>query len=418
MRPSQLLVLCCTALCVPPATLAPAGTPTVAPGIETLRSSGFEILRGKSIGLITNPTGVDGALRSSIDMLFAAPAVRLVALFGPEHGVRGTSAAGEYVSSTLDSATGLPVYSLYGRTRKPTPDMLTGIDALVYDIQDIGCRSYTYISTMGLAMEAAADAGIEFIVLDRPNPLGGMRVEGNDVEEEYRSVVGQFPIPYVYGLTCGELARYLNDEGLLAGGKRCRLIVVPMSGWRRGMRYEDTGLPWVPTSPHVPAPDSPFYYVATGVLGELGVISEGVGYTIPFRTFAAEWINGARLAERMNALHLPGVLFRPIQYTPFYGRLQGRSLGGVQIHFTDLAAAPLLSLQFHFLEAHNALYPGRNPFVLADSSRLRMFDRVIGTRTVRELFARRMRFDDVKEFLRKDVDRFVQRSRKYWLYPE
>jgi uncharacterized protein YbbC (DUF1343 family) len=351
-------------------------------------------------------------------MLFAAPAVRLVALFGPEHGVRGTSAAGEYVSSTLDSATGLPVYSLYGRTRKPTPDMLTGIDALVYDIQDIGCRSYTYISTMGLAMEAAADAGIEFIVLDRPNPLGGMRVEGNDVEEEYRSVVGQFPIPYVYGLTCGELARYLNDEGLLAGGKRCRLIVVPMSGWRRGMRYEDTGLPWVPTSPHVPAPDSPFYYVATGVLGELGVISEGVGYTIPFRTFAAEWINGARLAERMNALHLPGVLFRPIQYTPFYGRLQGRSLGGVQIHFTDLAAAPLLSLQFHFLEAHNALYPGRNPFVLADSSRLRMFDRVIGTRTVRELFARRMRFDDVKEFLRKDVDRFVQRSRKYWLYPE
>ncbi|MEK9138112.1 MAG: DUF1343 domain-containing protein, partial [Bacteroidota bacterium] len=220
-----------------------AQAPAVKTGIEILRDRNFDILRGKHVGLITNPTGVDSKLKSTIDILFDAKEVKLVALYGPEHGVRGDHAAGEKVESYTDALTKLPVYSLYGKTRKPTPEMLKGIDILVYDIQDIGCRSYTYISTMGLAMEAAAEQKIEFVVLDRPNPLGGEKVEGNIVEKDFESFVSQFPVPYVYGLTCGELAQMLNEEGMLKNGVRCKLAVVPMEGWKRSMTFEETGLP-------------------------------------------------------------------------------------------------------------------------------------------------------------------------------
>ena len=219
-------------------------------GIEVLKEQRFRPLRGKRVGLITNPTGVDNTLRSTIDLLYEAPDVQLVALYGPEHGVRGNQHAGESVTDVRDEATGLPIHSLYGKTRKATPEMVQGLDALVYDIQDIGCRSYTYISSMGLAMEVAAEQDLEFIVLDRPNPLGGWRVEGCLTEDDCVSFVSQFPIPYIYGLTCGELARLLNGERMLSGGKACRLTVVPMKGWRRDMTYADTGLQWIPPSPH------------------------------------------------------------------------------------------------------------------------------------------------------------------------
>ena len=270
--------------------IASAQKVRVKTGIEVLQDEHFRRLEGKRVGLITNPTGVDHRLRSTIDILHEAPNVRLVALYGPEHGVRGNVHAGDTVGGTVDPATGLPIHSLYGNTRKPTPDMLRGIDILVYDIQDIGCRSFTYISTMGLAMEAAAEAGIEFMVLDRPNPLGGERIEGCIVEDGYQSFVSPYPIPYVYGLTCGELARLLNEERMI--GQRCRLQVVKMKGWRRRMSYAETGLPWVLPSPHIPHPETAHYYPATGILGELGTISIGVGYTLPFQLFAAPWING------------------------------------------------------------------------------------------------------------------------------
>ena len=209
------------------------------PGIETLRDSSFKQLQGKRVGLITNPTGVDRNLRSTIDILHEAPGVELVALYGPEHGVRGDVHAGDKVESSIDPATGVKVYSLYGATQKPTSEMLEGVDVLVYDIQDIGCRSFTYISTMGKAMEACIENDIEFMVLDRPNPLGGNKVEGCIVEEGFTSFVSQYPIPYVYGLTPGELAILLNEEGLIVPGKKARLTVVPMSGWSRDMKYGD-----------------------------------------------------------------------------------------------------------------------------------------------------------------------------------
>ena len=395
--------------------IAAAQIPAVKTGIDVLEENKFDILRGKRVGLITNPTGVDQRLRSTIDMIFSAPDVKLAAMFGPEHGVRGDYAAGE-INSYTDPSTKLPVYSLYGKTRKPTPEMLEGIDVLVYDIQDIGCRSYTYISTMGLAMEAAAELNIEFIVLDRPNPLGGVKVEGNLVEPGFESFVSQFPIPYVYGLTCGELALLLNNEGMLHGGLKCRLTVVPMKGWLRGMTFNETGLQWVPTSPHIPENSSPAYYVSTGILGELGVISEGVGYTIPFHTFAAEWIDPEQLSDSMNALKLDGVLFRPITFKPFYGRGSGKELKGVQVHITDASKVNLTGLQFLFLQVNNELYPDKNPFVLVDSTRIKVFDKVAGTDQIRKLFMKRMMYADIVEYLQKDVAKFKQTAQRYQLY--
>ena len=388
----------------------------VLPGIDVLREQGFSILKGKRVGLITNPTGVDSKLRSTIDILFNAPGVKLVALFGPEHGVRGDHEGGTSVETYVDPGTKLPVYSLYGKTRKPTPEMLKGIDVLVYDIQDIGCRAYTYISTMGVAMASAAENKIDFVVLDRPNPLGGVRVEGNIAEPEFMSFIGRYPIPYVYGLTCGELATLVNNEGMLENGVKCNLTVVPMTGWRREMTFGMTGLQWVPTSPHVPSETTPAFEIATGILGELEVVSEGVGYTFPFRVYAAEWIDPAILADSMNALKIPGVLFRPLSFKPFYGLFTGKELKGVQLHFTDEASVNLMSLQFVFLQVNNKLYPDKNPFTLASPTRLASFDRAAGTDKVRKLFSERMRYADVEGFLNKDVDSFRKKAAKYLLY--
>lgn len=382
-------------------------------GIEVLKDNQFDLLKGKRVGLITNPTGVDSKLKSTIDILYEAPGVKLTALYGPEHGVRGNFAAGDRVDNYIDEKTKIPVYSLYGKTHKPTPEMLKDVDILVYDIQDIGCRSYTYIATMGEAMEAAGENNIPFVVLDRPNPLGGYKIEGNIVEEGYYSFVSPFPIPYIYGLTCGELAQMLNGEKMLSS--KCDLKVVAMEGWKREMKFTDTGLPWVPTSPHVPHNYSPEYYVCSGVLGELGVISEGVGYTIPFQVFAAEWIDASVLADRMNGLELSGVIFRPISFKPFYGRDEGKALNGVQIHIIDYSKLNLMSLQYYFMQVHNELYPDKNIFEMG-KRRWGMFDKVAGTSKVREMFSKNYKYDDVKEFFDKDIAPFRKKSSAYLLY--
>jgi uncharacterized protein YbbC (DUF1343 family) len=393
-----------------------AGEPVVKTGIEVLRERHFDILQGKRVGLVTNPTGVDARLQSTIDILSHAPGVNLVALFGPEHGVRGDFAAGDKVESYTDPRSGLPVFSLYGPTRKPTAEMLKNVDVLVYDIQDNGCRSYTYISTMGNVMEAAAEEKIPFVVLDRPNPLGGKRVEGNCVEPGWESFVGQYAVPYVYGLTCGELASMLNAEGLLAGGVRCALQIIPMKGWTRDMDFDETALPWVPASPHIPRANSSMYYAASGVLGELGVISEGVGYTLPFEVFAAEWIDPMKMADGMNALGLKGVIFRPISFKPFYGRSTGKQLRGVQIHLLDDRNIDLLGIQFLFLQVHHELYPDKDPFQLADGSRIRMFDKVMGTDKVRLAFTKTMRYEEVQKWFAEEAGKFQKRAEKYYLY--
>ena len=279
-----------------------ASEPAVKTGIEVLRDRGFRGLVGKRVGLVTNPSGVDHLLNSTVDILYNAPGVELVALYGPEHGVRGDIYAGDHVKDTKDTATGLPVYSIYGATRKPTKEMLQGIDIMVYDIQDVGVRSYTFISSLGLVMEACGELGIEVMVLDRPNPLGGNKIEGCYVEPGFYSFVSQYRIPYIYGMTVGELAVMINEENMNRGqnGKQepahCKLTVVPMEGWTRDMLYEDTGLPWVLPSPNIPFKDTPMYYAAAGICGELyGFMNIGIGYTLPFQVFGATWLDPDKL---------------------------------------------------------------------------------------------------------------------------
>ncbi|MPM60659.1 hypothetical protein SDC9_107511 [bioreactor metagenome] len=340
--------------------------------------------------------------------------MNLVALFGPEHGVRGDVHAGDKIADMSDPKTGIPVLSLYGSTRKPTPGMLAGIDVLVYDIQDIGSRSFTYISTMGLAMEAAAENNIKFVVLDRPNPLGGNKIEGNLAEEGFISFVSQFKIPYIYGLTCGELAVLLNEEGMLKA--KCDLEVVKMDGWKRSMRFEETGLQWVPSSPHIPHPSTSVYYPTSGILGELGYMSIGVGYTIPFHMFAAEWIEAEMLADKLNGYKLPGLHFRPIHVKPFYSVGVGKNLQGVQLHIMDYDTASLTDVQFYVMEAIAELYPDKAVFDNASESRFRMFDLVSGSDQIRLRFSKRHKFEDIKDYWYKDVDSLRRLAKKYHLY--
>lgn len=390
-------------------------------GIEVLRERNFAGLEGKRVGLVTNPSGVDRFLNSTIDILFESPQVNLVALYGPEHGVRGDVYAGAKISDTKDESTGLPVYSLYGSTRKPTPEMLEGIDIMVYDIQDVGVRSYTFISTLGLVMEACAAADIEVMVLDRPNPLGGNKIEGSYVEQPFNSFVSQYRIPYVYGLTVGELAVMINEEGLNRGQKgdqdpvKCRLTVVPMEGWTRDMVYEDTGLPWVLPSPNIPFKDSPMYYASSGICGELyGFMNIGIGYTLPFQVFGALWLDPDKLKERLEGYQLPGISFRTIWYKPYFGSLAGKLVKGLQFFFTDYGKARLTDTQFYVMQAVAELYPDKKAFDVANG--IGLFDKVCGTDYVRKEFVKRYKVSDFIEYWRKDEAAFRELSQQYHLY--
>ena len=388
----------------------------VKPGIEVLRDGGFAQLKGKRVGLITNPTGVDRSLKSTVDILHEAPGVELTALFAPEHGVRGDVPAGEKVAQSVDKTTGVKVYSLYGATRRPTAEMLRDVDVLVYDIQDNGCRSYTFISTMGMAMEECARLGKEFMVLDRPNPLGGTKVEGPLTEPDCQSFVSRYPIPYLYGLTPGELARMLAGEKMIKGADKLRLTVVPMQGWNRAMKYDDTGMPWVLPSPHIPSAETAFYYPATGIAGELDYLSIGVGYTLPFRTFAAPWINGKKLADALNALNLPGVRFRPLSYKPYYGFASGQQLQGVELYIPDPDAAELTLVQYYVMQEIARLWPAHKASAGAKQARWSMFDKVNGSKVVRTRFLRRHNVDDIRDFWKKDEKAFSAAKSKYHIY--
>ena len=390
--------------------------PKVKPGIEVLRDNGFAQLQGKRVGLITNPSGVDNDLKSTIDILHEAPGVTLTALYSPEHGVRGDVHAGDNVDNAVDPATGVPVYSIYGKTKKPTPEMLEDVDVLIYDIQDNGCRSFTFISTMGLAMDVCAELGKEFMVLDRPNPVGGNIVEGNLVEDSCFSFVSQFPIPYLYGLTPGELAQYLNEENLLQGGKKVNLSVIPMEGWTRDMDFRETGMPWVLPSPHIPNPEASLYYPMTGILGELYCMSIGVGYTLPFKLVCADWIDAEKFSKAMNDLNLPGVKFRPIHIKPFYSVGKGENLAGIEIYVTDKETAPLSLTNFYIMQELAKLYPEKLAFEIGDSKRYDMFDKVVGSKEIRKRFTENYNVDDIKDYWNKDVDSFKEKKAKYHLY--
>lgn len=413
----KLFIILSICLC----SLAQAKSPVVKTGIEVLRDRGFEGLVGRKVGLVTNPSGVDSNLNSTVDILYNAPGVELVALYGPEHGVRGDVYAGDKVNDSVDAATGLPVFSIYGATRKPTQEMLEGVEVMVYDIQDVGVRSYTFISSLGLVMEACAEKGIDVMVLDRPNPLGGHKIEGCYVEPGFFSFVSQYPIPYVYGLTVGELAVMINEENMNRGQKgdqnpaHCKLTIVPMEGWTRDMVYEDTGLPWVLPSPNIPFKDSPMYYASSGVCGELyGFLNIGVGYTLPFQLFGALWLEPEKLKAKLESYDMPGVDFRTIWYKPFSGSLKGQLVKGLQFFFTDYEAARLTEVQFMVMQAINEIYPDKRAFEMV--SGIGLFDKVCGTDHIRLEFMKDYRFDSIKEYWRKDEAAFRELSKKYYIY--
>jgi uncharacterized protein YbbC (DUF1343 family) len=321
-------------------------------GLEVLLAEGLPEIAGRRCGLITNPTGVDRHLRSGADLLRASDRLDLVALFGPEHGVRGDAQAGAPVAGGLDARTGLPVHSLYGNTRRPTPEMLDGLEALLFDLQDIGVRYATYASTLVHAQTAAAAAGIPVVVLDRPNPLSGLAVEGDLLDPAFASFVGTHPIPVRHGLTLGELA------GLVAAERGWPApLVVPMRGWRRARWFDETGLPWVQPSPNLPTLGSVTLYPGT-CLVEGTNLSEGRGTTRPFEYVGAPWLDPFRLAEELGGRGLPGVAFRPASFTPMFSKHAGETCGGVQVHVTDRDALRPVELGLHLLHAVRRLDGG------------------------------------------------------------
>jgi uncharacterized protein YbbC (DUF1343 family) len=382
----------------------------VKPGVEVLVNQYLHLIAGKRVGLITNPTGVTPDLTSTIDVLHNLPNVRLVALFGPEHGVRGDAFAGERVGHSVDRKTGIPIYSLYnGPLAPPTPEMLHNIEVLIYDIQDIGSRAYTYIYTLALAMQGAAKAGIPVIVLDRPNPLGGNLIEGPVLDERFKSGIGLYPIPYIYGLTVGELAKFFNDEF----GIHANLTVVPMEGWQRSMFFSDTGLPWVLTSPHVPHPETVFHIAATGGIGELHSLSEGVGYTLPFELIGQTWIDPQKLAADLNGRNLPGVRFRPLYFRPYYFGHKDQQLAGVQIHLLNPREFRPMLTQLHILAAVLKLYPDQPIF---NPERVNSFDRAMGTDQVRLALLRGESPEAIMASWEKDLAGYRQKRERYLIY--
>lgn len=311
----------------------PPGSAVIRPGLEVLLSDSLHLVRGRRVGLVTNHTGIDREGRSGIDLLHNAPALELVALYSPEHGIRGTAEAGERVDSSRDAATGLPIHSLYGTTRKPTPEMLEGVEVLLFDIQDIGTRYYTYIYTLGLVMEAAGEAGIPLVVLDRPNPIGGRLVQGNILDLRFSSFVGMYALPMRHGLTPGELARLYRD----AFGIRAELHVVPVDGWTRDMLFSETRLPWLPPSPNMPSQESALHYPGS-CLFEGTNLSVGRGTGAAFQQVGAPWLDGAAAAAALNALEMPGVRFEATRFTPVNpgdGKFGGEELGGIRWMVTD-----------------------------------------------------------------------------------
>lgn len=387
-----LSALAMTGCAVPGLSAPPAGkvvVPQLQLGSEALEASLFKALQGKRVGLLTNRSGVNRRGQSTIELLRRAPGVQLSALFAPEHGLSGDIPAGTEFGDTLDVRTGLRLYSLYGPgpIRRPTPKMLQGLDVLVYDIQDVGCRSYTFISTMGLAMEACAENKVEFVVLDRPNPIGGVRVEGPGLDPRFRSLVSQWSIPYAYGLTCGELARMIVGEQWIKPG--CRLSVVPMKGWKRSMVWKDTGLRWTPTSPKIPTPGSAMHYTALGLLGEIAKgsgLNTGSMFERPFEWVTAAWLDAPRVAAALNALKLKTLKFKAVKATH-----SGRDYGVVLAEYIDPSRAPLVAQTFYYLDVIKKIH-GRKLGMEWGSkeSESGLFDKVAGgTQLRRDLAAGR-----------------------------
>lgn len=366
----------------------------------------LDLVAGRRIGLVTNPTGVTASGVGSADALFGRRELKLVALFGPEHGIRGDAEGGAAVASTVDCQTGLPVYSLYGDTRRPTAAMLKDLDVVLFDVQDVGVRYYTYISTLAYVMQAAAANGKRVVVLDRPNPIGGVVVEGPVLERGQESFVGIYPIPLRHGMTVGELARLFNAEF----GIRADLAVVPAAGWRRGLWFDQTGLRWVPPSPNIRTLDSAVAYPCTGLL-EGTNLSEGRGTPRPFENVGAPWLDGERWASVLSGLGLPGVEFRPTRFTPDSSKHQGQSCGGVLLRVTDRERFRAVETGLSVIATARQLDPRRFAWQPGNG-----FDLLVGNTWLRQRLDAGASVGELAQAWQSGLDGFRAVRQKYLLY--
>ncbi len=383
--------------------------PVVRPGLEILLSDSLHLVKGARVGLITNHTGIDSRGVSSIDRLAEAPEVELVALYSPEHGIRGEEEGGISIEGGRDARTGLPVHSLYGETRKPTPAMLEGVEVLLFDIQDVGARYYTYVSTMALAMEAADEAGIPFVVLDRPNPIGGETVHGNVLDPEFSTFVGLYPVPMRHGMTPGELARLFTGEF----GVEVELHVVPAEGWRRDMLFHDTRLPWVPPSPNMPSEESALHYPGT-CLFEGTNLSVGRGTDRAFQLVGAPWLDGEELAEALAAYGIPGVRFQAVRFTPVQagdGKFSGEEVQGIRL----TALEPDYDPTFAALALLSETYRRSGDLW---EWRVGHFDRLAGTDGIRLGLVEGLGPKELMRDWDEDLRAFRKLRRPHLIYPE
>jgi uncharacterized protein YbbC (DUF1343 family) len=384
-------------------------------GLDKISESGFKLLEGTRVGLIVNPASINSLFQHTVDLFHNSPQVNLTALFGPQHGIRGETQDNMIEWETFrDRRTGLPAFSLYGETRKPTPQMLDLVDALVFDVPDVGTRVYTFIYTMALAMEAARECGKRFVVLDRPNPINGVQIEGNIHEREFRSFVGMFPIPMRHGMTAGELASMFNREF----GIGCDLEVVRMDGWRREMWFEQTGLQWIMPSPNMPSVETAAVYPGS-VMFEGTAVSEGRGTTRPFEIIGAPFIDPYELVGEMEKHGLPGVVFRPLHFQPTFHKFAGEVCGGLQIHVTERSDFKPVITGVAIISAIRRLY--RDRFEWSKPPYEYVFDRppfdvITGASKVREMIERDATLDEIEEGWREPLDRFDALRSSYLIY--
>ncbi|RPG82961.1 MAG: DUF1343 domain-containing protein [Coraliomargarita sp. TMED73] len=387
-------------------------------GIDVLERSGFRAIAGKRVGLLTHPAGVNVRGETSIEVLKRSKRLQLVSLFGPEHGIYGDEKANVPVLDRIDRRTSLPVYSLYGKYRRPTASMLAGLDALVIDLQDIGARSYTYVSCMRYAMEACFEAGVEVVILDRPNPLGGRKVDGPPLDREWRSYVGAFHVPYVHGLTIGELARMakansgwmeISDEVR----RRGQLTVVPMQGWRRDMLWPETGLKWIPTSPYIPDLSAALGYAMTGLGAQEGDFSHGIGTPYPFRLLRYKGRTAVEIKQALQRRGIPGLGLKIVETKT----LKGYPIEGVYLYAADWKLLRPTEVSFHMMQLAAEWSAPENPF--AQAKNVSLFNKHVGSSAWWEEISRRGREARVQSFVNRWAKQsriFQAESQRFWLY--
>ncbi|MGQ9617684.1 MAG: exo-beta-N-acetylmuramidase NamZ family protein [Candidatus Aminicenantia bacterium] len=400
-------------------------------GVDVLFESFPDFLKNKKVGLITNPTGINSEFISTIELFAREGRLKLVALYGPEHGVRGNAQAGEYVPFYIDDKYGIPVFSLYGQSlrlpqsmlknideimrdfdtkkkeKNPKKEMLQDIEVMIFDIQDVGTRIYTYIATMAYAMEACAKAGIPFVVLDRPNPINGFNMEGPILKyPEFSSFVGVYPIPVRHGMTVGELAKLFNEKFLK---KKVELTVIPMKRWRREMWFDETSLPWVIPSPNMPTLDTATVYPGQVYLEGTNV-SEGRGTTKPFEIFGAPWIDGFELTRKLNSLNLPGVKFREVWFTPTFSKYRGKLCGGCQLHITDRDKFKPFETTLHIIKVIKEMYPEN--FEFHDE----YFDKIVGNSEIRRMLLKGESIEKIVKSYQNELDEFKEMRKEFLLY--